>query len=149
MRESLFSTDSSTDHLPVRRIMAFMDKAYTILLCEDEEFVARSYMRKLKLEGYEVIHANNGEEALKMLMEKKPDLVILDLMMPLKSGFEVLEQIGKEGTEAVKKIPIIVASNLGQKSDMEEAKRLGARDFLIKSNISMKELHAKVKQYLP
>ncbi len=125
-----------------------MNRVYKILLCEDEEFVARSYMRKLKLEGYEVIHANNGEEALKMLEDSKPDLVILDLMMPLKSGFEVLEYIQKEASEAIKKIPIIVASNLGQKSDIEEAKKLGARDFLIKSNISMKELTAKVKQYL-
>ena len=126
-----------------------MSKVYTILLCEDEEFVARSYMRKLKLEGYTVIHANNGEEAIKMLFAEKPDLVILDLMMPLKTGFEVLEHIQKEATAEIKKIPIIVASNLGQKSDIEEAKRLGAVDFLIKSNISMKELDAKVKEHLP
>ena len=126
-----------------------MSKKYKILLCEDEEFVARSYVRKLELEGYEVIHARNGEEAIEKLKSEKPHVAILDLLMPLKSGFEVLEQLQKENDPVILKIPIIVASNLGQKSDMDEAKRLGAVDFLIKSNISLKDLAVKVKAQLP
>lgn len=122
---------------------------YKILLCEDEEFVARSYVRKLQLEGYTVIHAHNGEEAIEKLKSEKPDVVILDLLMPLKSGFEVLEQLQKENDSEILKIPILVASNLGQKSDIDEAKRLGAVDFLIKSNISLKDLATKVKAQLP
>lgn len=118
-------------------------------MCEDEEFVARSYIRKLQLEGYTVIHAHNGEEALTKLKSEKPDVVILDLLMPLKGGFEVLEQLKKEDDPEILKTPIIVASNLGQKSDIDESKRLGAVDFLIKSNTSLKDLAAKVKQYLP
>lgn len=126
-----------------------MSQTYTVLLCEDEEFVARSYIRKLQLEGYTVIHAHNGEEALQKLKSEKPDVAILDLLMPLKSGFEVLEELRKDNDKEVLKIPIIVASNLGQKSDMDEAKRLGAVDFLIKSNISLKDLATKVKAQLP
>lgn len=126
-----------------------MSTPQKILLGEDEEFVARSYIRKLQVEGYEVLHAHNGEEALKMLTMEKPDLVILDLMMPLKTGFEVLQDVKASTDAAIKKIPIIVASNLGQKTDIDTALSLGAVGFLIKSNISLKELIAKVQEYLP
>ena len=126
-----------------------MNTEYKILLCEDEEFVARSYIRKLELEGFKVIHAHNGEDAFKFILEHKPSLVILDLMMPLKTGFEVLQEIQNQTDEDIKKIPIIVASNLGQKSDIDTALSLGASGFLIKSNISLKELVAKVREHLP
>lgn len=126
-----------------------MATKFTILLCEDEEFVARSYIRKLEIEGFTVIHAHNGEDALLFLQEKNPDLVILDLMMPLKTGFEVLEARKKITDDKILKIPIIVASNLGQKSDIDTALSLGASGFLVKSNISLKELIAKVKEFLP
>ena len=122
---------------------------YTILLCEDEEFVARSYVRKLELEGYTILRAHNGQEAIDFFKSEHIDLVLLDLMMPLKTGFEVLTEIKATDNEDLKKIPVIVASNLGQNSDIEEAKKLGAVDFIIKSNISLKELAQKVKQYLP
>ena len=118
------------------------------MLGEDEEFVARSYVRKLQVEGYEVVHARNGEEALALLQKEKPDLVILDLMMPLKTGFEVLQDVQKLDAD-LRKIPIIVASNLGQKSDIDTAMSLGAVGFLVKSNISLKELVLKVREYLP
>lgn len=124
--------------------------AYSILLCEDEEFVARSYKRKLELEGFVVHHASNGQEAIDMIFgTEKYDLVLMDLMMPLKTGFEVLAEVDARKDETIKKMPIIVASNLGQIADIEEAKKLGAVDFVVKSNISLKELVAKIKQYLP
>jgi len=121
----------------------------TILLCEDEEFVARSYARKLEIEGFVVRHAHNGQEALEMLKTETVDLILLDLMMQIKSGFDVLAEIrgGKDNT--IKNIPIVVASNLGQSSDIEEAKRLGADDFIIKSNVSLKELVKKIREHLP
>ncbi len=122
--------------------------SHTILLCEDEEFVARSYIRKLELEGYKVKHVPNGQEAVDAIKAGGIDLVLLDLMMPIKTGFEVLTEIKDTASEEVKKIPIVVASNLGQKSDIEEAKSLGAVDFVVKSNISLKELADKVKQYI-
>lgn len=125
-----------------------MDTKYKILLCEDEEFVARSYIRKLELEGYEVVHVSDGEEALTAIRTLIPDLVLLDLMMPTKSGFEVLAELQADNDPVILKIPIIVASNLGQQSDKDEATRLGAVDFLIKSNISLKELAEKVRTHL-
>lgn len=118
-----------------------------ILLAEDEQFLARTYKNKLEVENFEVISASDGEEAVAMIRSEKPDLILLDLMMPIKSGFEVLQEI--KGDESVKHIPIIVASNLGQQSDIDEAKRLGAVDFIVKSNVSLKDMAAKVKQYLP
>jgi DNA-binding response OmpR family regulator len=120
-----------------------------ILLCEDEIYVARSYIRKLELEGFEVHHAHNGQEAIDMLKTVKVDLVLLDLMMPLKSGFDVLSEIQNSEDKELRSVPIVVASNLGQSSDIEEAKRLGASDYVIKSNISLKELVNKIKEYLP
>lgn len=124
--------------------------SYTILLCEDEEFVFRSYLRKLELEGFKVIHAPNGQVAIDTIMSAEHiDLILLDLMMPLKTGFEVLTEIQSSNNDSIKKIPVVVASNLGQSSDMEEAKKLGAVDFVVKSNISLKELVLKVRQYLP
>ena len=124
-------------------------RQYTILLGEDEEFVARSYVRKLEVEGFTVVHARNGEEVLSLVEEKKPDLIILDLMMPLKTGFEVLAELKKHSDKSITAIPVIVASNLGQKSDIDTARESGAVDFLIKSNISLKEMVAKVREYLP
>ncbi|MFT7506910.1 MAG: CheY-like chemotaxis protein [Acidimicrobiales bacterium] len=126
-----------------------MKNTHTILLCDDEKFVARSYIRKLELDGYTVIHAQDGEKALVCIRSDAPDLVLLDLMMPVKSGFEVLAEIQKDKNEDVKKIPILVTSNLGQQSDIDEAMKLGAAGFLIKSNISLKELAEKVQSYLP
>ncbi|KKT78810.1 MAG: Transcriptional regulatory protein dltR [Parcubacteria group bacterium GW2011_GWF2_44_8] len=124
--------------------------AYNILLCEDEEFVARSYKRKLELEGFVVHQARNGQEAIDMIFgPQKFDLILMDLMMPLKTGFEVLTEVIDSSNEEVKKVPIIVASNLGQIADIEEAKKLGAVDFVVKSNISLKELILKIRQYLP
>lgn len=123
--------------------------AHTILLCEDEEFVARSYIRKLELEGFTVHHAHNGQQGLDILKDKSVDLILLDLMMQIKSGFDVLAEIKSGDNEDLKKIPIVVASNLGQATDIEEAKRLGAVDFIVKSNTSLKELVQKVREYLP
>jgi len=123
--------------------------AQTILLCEDEEFVARSYIRKFELEGFVVKHLINGQAVIAELESGQIDLVLLDLMMPIKTGFEVLADIQNSSNEAIKKIPVIVASNLGQNTDIEEAKRLGAVDFIIKSNVSLKEMVAKIKEHLP
>lgn len=136
----------STDGPPSINIC--MKKKYIILFCEDEEFVARSYTRKLELEGYTVVRACNGNEAIELLQETVPDLILLDLMMPGKSGFDVLKHVRKGENKQLKKVPVIVASNLGQQSDVDEAMELGANDFIVKSNISLKELAKKISNYL-
>ena len=88
----------------------------------------------------------NGEEVLKVARARKPDLMLLDLVMPIKNGFEVLTELQQD--KKYKGIPVIVLSNLGQDSDMAKAKALGAVDYFIKSNTSMKEVIEKVKGYL-
>ncbi len=118
-----------------------------IVLAEDEEFLARASNNKLQLEGFDVVIARDGQEAIEKILSEKPDIVLLDLVMPKKTGFEVLQEL-KEHPE-VSHIPIIVASNLGQASDVEEAKKLGAVDYLVKSDFSMKEMVEKVKGHLP
>lgn len=122
-------------------------KKIVILLAEDEMFLSRTYENKLSIEGYGVTVAHDGEEAIRGILETTPDLILLDLMMPKKNGFEVLEFIKQN--EAVKDIPVIITSNLGQESDIEKAMGLGAVDYIIKSNISLKDLILKIKEHLP
>src|SRR3989344_535685 len=98
-----------------------------ILIVEDEEFLRGVLNQKLQKEGYETIEAVDGESGVKKVSEEKPDLVLLDLILPSIDGFEVLRQI-KEKPELAS-IPVIILSNLGQKDDIERALKLGATDF--------------------
>ena len=123
-----------------------IDNMITIFLGEDDKFISRAYQDGFKRAGFNVVSAYDGAEVLKMLSENKPDIILLDLIMPIKNGFEVLGEI--KMNSSLKKIPVIVLSNLGQDSDIERAKGLGAKDYLIKSNYSMKEVVEKVKEYL-
>jgi CheY-like chemotaxis protein len=117
----------------------------TIMIVEDDVFVMDIYKTKLSQEGYDVISASNGAEAVKKLneVEKMPDLILLDIIMPYMDGFEVLKEI-KEN-EKTKKIPIVLLTNLSQKDDIEKGLSLGANDYLIKSHFTPSEVLEKVK----
>lgn len=117
-----------------------------ILLAEDDKYISLAYKDGLERNGFGMVIAFDGIEAVKKIRSEKPDLVLLDLIMPNKNGFEVLEEIKKD--KAIKDIPVIILSNLGQESDIEKGKALGAADYLIKSNISMKEVIIKIKMHL-
>jgi len=117
-----------------------------ILLAEDDKFISRAYKDGLTRAGFEVETAYDGNEALKKIRANKPNLILLDLVMPDKDGFETLEELHLD--KKLKKIPVIVLSNLGQDSDVKKGKELGAVDYLIKSDHSMKEVIEKVKFYL-
>lgn len=125
--------------------MAIKNKNFKIAVIEDERFLREAIKDKLEREGFEVKEAINGQEGIKIIREEKPDLILLDLIMPVKSGFEVLEEIKKE--ESLKDIPVVVLSNLGQESDIEKSKELGAFDYLIKADFKMKEIVEKIKKY--
>ncbi len=115
-----------------------------VLIAEDDKFLVSAYRLKFEKEGDQVEVALDGQEALEKLKTFKPDVVLLDLMMPKMDGFEFLEELKKAGScEA----PIIVASNLSQAEDVERAKKLGAVDFVVKSDVALDELVAKVKSY--
>ena len=118
-----------------------------ILLVEDEEIMISLLQKKLANEGYEVSVARDGEEGLKMIRELKPDLVLLDIVMPKLDGFGVLEAMRKE--DDLKNIPVIVISNSGQPVDIERATELGARDHLIKTEFDPKEVIDKIKKLFP
>lgn len=117
-----------------------------ILVIEDDKFLRRVYESKLPKEGFRVVSAVDGQDGIDKMKLEIPDLVLLDLIMPRKSGFEVLAEVRQ--IKSLAKIPILVLSNLGQDEDIERSKKLGATDFMIKSNLSIKEIIDKIKQYL-
>lgn len=119
---------------------------YKILLAEDDKFISRAYTDGLGRAGFEVIVAADGVEAAKKLQETKPDLILLDLIMPEKNGFEFMAEIKMD--KNLKKVPVIILSNLGQDSDIQKGKELGAIDYLVKSNLSLEEVIEKVKFHL-
>jgi DNA-binding response OmpR family regulator len=120
--------------------------AKKILIVEDDKFLRELIVKKLSSEGYEVPEAVNGEEGVKKIEEEKPDLVLLDLILPGMDGFEVLTQIKKNSELA--QIPVIILSNLGQKEDIEKGLNLGAVDYLIKAHFTPNEIIEKVKKIL-
>ena len=116
--------------------------AKKILLIEDEQLMIELLERRLIQEGYEVAVAKDGVEGLEKMKEVKPDLILLDIIMPRMGGFEVMEKMNEN--EEFKKIPIIVVSNSGQPVELDRAKRLGAKDWLIKTEFDPQEVIDKV-----
>lgn len=123
-----------------------MDKQKTILVAEDDQMYASVYQNKLSKEGYNVVVVGNGAEAVEKAAELKPNLILMDLIMPEMDGFTALEKI--KGNSETRNLKIVVMSNLGQDSDIKRAKDLGAEEYFVKANISIQELVEKVKMYL-
>lgn len=117
-----------------------------ILVAEDDKFYGQIFNKELTKAGYSVDVVVNGKLALESAQKKKPNLIILDLVMPVMDGFEALEELKKD--EALKAIKVIVISNLGQDSDKEKAKKLGAVDYFVKANISIKDVLKLVEKHL-
>jgi len=117
-----------------------------VLIIEDDNFLQGLEASKLKKAGYTVMSASTGEEGLEMINEKGLDLVLLDLVLPGYDGFEILKKI-KE-TDSLKKIPVIVFSNLSEDKDVMKAKDLGAADFMVKSNFTLDELVEHINKIL-
>ena len=118
-----------------------------IVLAEDDHILSKYLSAKLREEsGFEVYTAMDGEEAEKVAREVVPDLLLLDIIMPKRNGFEVLESL--KGDSKTKDIPVIVLSNLGQESDVARAKELGAVDYFVKVEFEVKDIVDKVKQFL-
>lgn len=122
------------------------DTSRRILIIEDDEFISDVYQKKLALEGYSVDLARDGEEALRKIREQKPDLVLLDIMIPLKDGFQVLSDMRNDSS--LSDIRVMVMSNLSQGKDIARAKELGAVDYIVKSNVGLPEIVARVRRQL-
>ncbi len=116
-----------------------------ILLVDDDNFIIVVYGDGLKNAGYEVVTAHDGEEAIQKMRSEKPDLVLLDIIMPNMNGFEVLKAV--QADEELKSTPIMVLTNLSQASDKEEAQKYGAIDFMTKSDVAFNEVLLRVDQW--
>lgn len=117
-----------------------------ILLVEDDDALANIYVSRLDAEGFGIKRVNNGEDALAAALDFKPDLVLLDIMMPKVSGFEVLDIL--RNTPETANLKIIILSALGQEGDKQRATQLGADDYLIKSQVVITDVIARVKHHL-
>ena len=122
------------------------DNRKKILLVEDDDGLASVYRMRLESEGFAVNRVANGENALSTAVEYKPDLVLLDVMMPKISGFEVLDIL--RNTNETKGIKVIMLTALSQDKDKEKAKELGADDFLVKSQVVIADVIDRVKHHL-
>lgn len=115
-----------------------------VLIVEDDKFLQKILVLKFSSDGFDVRAASDGEEAVALIRAERPDLVILDLIMPKLNGFEVLTNIRTDA--ATRKLPVIVLSNLGQDEDKKRAAEMGVADFLVKSDISIQEVVQKAKE---
>lgn len=116
-----------------------------ILLIEDDKFLRNVLEKKLKEQGFEVISAVDGDEALQKIVTERPDLILLDIILPHKSGFLVLDEIKKD--PEFKKIPVLIISNLGQEEDIRKGLEIGADEYFVKAKISLEDLIKKVQEY--
>jgi len=121
------------------------EKKQKILMIEEDRFLRKIYKNKLSKENFEFIEATNGEEGLNKIVSEKPDIVLLDLILTRKSGFDVLVEMKRNGK--TKKIPVIILSNLGQESDIKRGLSLGAKEYLVKTEISLFDVVNKIKEW--
>ncbi len=121
-----------------------MDKK--VLVVEDDTLLKDMLGQQLTKEGWQVLHATEGEQAIALSASEHPDVILLDLLLPGMSGFDVLSAI--KGKDETKNIPVIILSNLGQQEDIDKGVKLGASDFMIKSNFTLDEVSSKIKEVI-
>jgi DNA-binding response OmpR family regulator len=117
-----------------------------ILIVEDDP-VLKNLLGTTFSGKYETLYASDGGQALQYIEEHKPKLILLDLMLPNIGGFEVLQKI-RARTDELKDVPVVIVSNLGQNEDKERAMKLGANDYMVKAEVSIEEIEAKVKKFI-
>jgi len=117
-----------------------------ILIVEDDEFLSGMYITKFTMEGFHVVFAEDGELGLAKAKVELPKLILLDILLPKKNGFEVLQELKSE--ETTKQIPVILLTNLSQEDDIKRGYELGAVDYLVKAYNIPSEVVKKVKEHL-
>ena len=117
-----------------------------ILFIEDESALQRAVAQVLKPEGYEILQALDGEAGLTLALKELPDLILLDLILPKKDGFEVLKEL--KADERGKEIPVIILTNLDSAVDIEKALESGATTYLVKTSYRLTEVVEKIKSIL-
>jgi CheY-like chemotaxis protein len=117
-----------------------------VLLVDDTEFYQRAYKNKLTVEGFLVTTAGNGIEAIACLSREVPDIILLDLMMPVMDGFKVLQAV--KADDRLKAVPVVIFSAKGATEEVEQAIKLGASDFLVKATTTPNKVLEKIRQVL-
>ncbi|MEK7519044.1 MAG: response regulator [Patescibacteria group bacterium] len=117
-----------------------------VALIEDDPLIAEMYTTKFTKEGYDIRHAADGAEGLAMVKKQKPDIILLDIIMPKMDGFQVLTELRKDAS--FKNTPVIMLTNLGQEEDVKKGRELGATDYFIKTNFTPAAIVDKVKGIL-
>lgn len=117
-----------------------------ILIIDDDPFILEMYVLKFKEEGFKIETAKDGKEGLKKIKEYEPDVVLLDIVMPIMDGFDVIRSLKRENVQT--KAKIVLLTNLGQKDDVERGMQLGAHDYIIKAHFTPSEVVKKVKDLL-
>ncbi|KKQ41897.1 hypothetical protein A2907_02265 [Candidatus Azambacteria bacterium RIFCSPLOWO2_01_FULL_37_9] len=123
-----------------------MKNKIKIVLVEDDQFLSKILILRLVEEGFDVVLADNGQDAAGVIKKENPNIVLLDLLLPKKNGFEVLEEIKLDAK--INQIPVIILSNLGQQTDINKGLKLGAIDYLVKANFGIKDIVSKIKEHL-
>lgn len=118
----------------------------TILIIEDDAFLAGIYAQKLEAEGFKAVLSTNGEDGLKQVQKEKPALVLLDLVLPKMTGFELLEILKHDPATA--SIPVLIMTNLAERKDVERCMALGAAGYVIKAHVLPHETVGKIKEIL-
>lgn len=118
----------------------------TILIIEDEQLYSKVLKNKLQNEGFNVITASDGEEGMTAARAHIPDIILMDLIMPIKDGFQTLQEL--KGDEKLKDIKVIISSNLGQEEDVKKVMALGAVDYLVKADSQFTDVIKKIKSHL-
>jgi DNA-binding response OmpR family regulator len=117
-------------------------------LVEDDPFLREICSKKLTKEGYTVYEAIDGQQALDIVKQAKPDIVLLDIILPAIDGFQVLHGIREDSDKAISGVPVIMLSNLGQDDDIKKAMEMGANDYLVKAHFTTEEIVGKIKKIL-
>lgn len=118
-----------------------------VLVIEDDKFLANAYRIKFEKIGYDAKIAGDGALAFDVLNEWRPDVIILDLVMPKMDGYDFLEKF--RTLDKFSDIPVLISSNLGQPEDMEKARKLGVNNYVIKGNLSLADLVNKLEELIP
>lgn len=115
-------------------------------MIEDDIFLRKVYRDKLQRSGFEFVEAINGEEGLNKVVSEKPDLVLLDIILPRKNGFDVLREM--KDNQETRGIAVVILSNLGQEADIKRGMALGANDYFVKTEVTLEEVVARIKEWL-
>jgi len=120
--------------------------AKKILVVEDEPALQKSLLEYLKRENFETLGASNGEDGIVLAKKERPDLILLDIVLPRKNGYEVIKELKSDDNTS--RIPIVLLTNLGSYADVEKALNLGATTYLVKADYKLEEIIAKIKEIL-